>query len=219
MLGSSTVAVRLVIAILFGVMFWTPRAVALQATAYDLQDFIGGLGGWFYPADQAIDPADHYWVQMSYTVKPPATNSNITTITMTKVKQKINKNAGVSSTGTVPAPCSTDPPVTETVTLDLRDLQAVSTISPASSVGPLQVWSVNLLVIGGKALIRVNRVMSPPQCAQSGTTYDVTTQQSDVNSYPIQFSNQEQAKYFQMLISSAVPTFSPPTLNGTATGQ
>jgi len=199
-----------VIGILTISMLSESSAVASQATASDITDFIKNSGGWFYSTDLSHpgDTLNHYWVQRSYTITPAAGSSSIVTIAVVQGEQKVNRSTGA------PPPCSTTQPATETVTLDLRVLQSATTISGPTVSGPLQIWSVGLLVSGGKPLIRVIKGASAPGCPPAGGTNDISTQQSDVNTYAIQFANQDQAKYFQMLIASAVPAFNPPMING-----
>lgn len=200
---------------------WVTNAQAAQAMPSDITDFITRMGGWFYvtdanndPTDRIKDPTAEYWVQVSYlaTLAPAGTNN--TTITMTRYNQQRED----TSKGTI---CLTRSVVTEVVALDLRELQPVSSITQAT-VGPLTIWSVNLLVNGGKALVRkkttvapptiVSTPAGPPTCPglRNGQTVKTSTLQSDISSYPIQFADEGQAKYFQMLIAGAVPNMNPP---------
>jgi hypothetical protein len=219
---------------------WNAKVLAAQASASDVTDFIGRMGGWFYPIDpkKYNDPNARYWAQLSYTTTT-ATGSANTIITMTRYNQQREDSAK----GTI---CSTDTTVTDTVALDLRELQAKTTLTQRTE-GPLNIWSVNLYMNGGKHLIRIKTATAPPSVAASttvatpppttsppaagvtpapgtntpvaasncpalraGQTVVASTEQSDTNSYEIQFAGEEQAKYFQMLIASAALNMSPP---------
>ena len=217
-----------------GAFFWASAAQAAQAGPSDLTDFIARMGGWFYVTNAQNDRTDQaeYWVQVSYLVASPTAPSNNTTITMTKYNQQREDK----TKGTI---CATDTVVTETAVLDLRELQTKSTITPGAD-GPLKIWSVNLLMNGGKALIRKRTSIAPPTVVaaagvapspsaaaapsppaaaapnpscpalRNGQTVVASTQQSDTSTYSIQFADEGQAKYFQMLISGAAPNMSPP---------
>lgn len=197
--------------------------MAIQATQYDILDFIQRLGGWYAKADvQAVRPTDqdHYWEQVIYKTMAPATNSNVTTITMTRSYNQENH-----SNGNV---CPTNMPVTQTVTLDLRELAPTAEIIKSdekitiglTSFGTKPIWSVNLVATSTQALIRnvetttVPTGTPPSTCAPVALKWDAYTTQLDVGTYSIQFADENQAIYLQMLIESAVPTFNPPRLNG-----
>jgi hypothetical protein len=165
-----------------------------------------------------------------------ASGSNITTLIMTKsMLQAESATGGIASPSasgppTIGPPCSNGMTTTETVTLDLRELQAASTpvqstetIDEGRANNPtITLWTVNLMVNGGKKLIRVNTVTSPPTCkgAQGssvalpgGKPVNSTTSQKDVNTYPVVFADGDQAKYLQMLVSGLVPSLNPPRSN------
>ena len=240
---------------LIALLFLAPGAAATQATTSDLTDHIVQLGGWF--KDAGSGSTYQYWAQVSYTLqsaasgsKPTtagaspttpgpnsgASGSNITTLIMTKTMLQAELATGGISTPSTSGPPTIGPPcangmiVTETVTLDLRELQAAS--APAQSAEIIDegkadknptvtLWTVNLTVNGKKNLIRVSTLTSPPTCKNAGNPVALpngkpvhsTTSQTDVNTYPIVFADADQAKYLQMLVNSLVPTLNPPRLN------
>lgn len=219
---------------------------AAPASTTDLTDFITRMGGWFYETDadnnspaKIVDPWAKYWVQVSYTASSNATPSYVTTIKMTRYNQQREDTKGV---------CSTDNVVTDMVVLDLRELQPTAPITADKVDKKWPVWSVKLMMNGGKPLIRVVTTVTPPTIVgfsagssapassapassgpgtgtaatcpalRNGQQLIATTQQSDQNFYSIQFAGQDQAKYFQMLIATAVPGLAPPRAkNGTPT--
>jgi hypothetical protein len=206
---------------------WAAVAEGAQpANATDLTDYIARLGGWFHvtdsnsdPTDQIHDPSAEYWVQVSYSVLAPATGSNLTTIKMTEYEQQREDTKGICSTGNV---------TTDTVMIDLRELQTDKVTITPGTAGSLKVWLVNLVMPG--PLIRVVRAITPPTIvgfsAGSTTTGSgtaatcpalrndqhirATTQQFDTGTYPIQFAVADEAKYFKMLITSATGNLNPP---------
>lgn len=234
--------------LMLGAVLGAP-ARATQAGATDLMDFITRMGGWFRPVDSSKyrDSFGYYWQQVTYQAAPPAVGSNITTITMTKY----NEERQDVKTGAL---CTTETVVTDTVTIDLRELRAATTAPSQDKDG---IWSVSLVINSNKPLIRVKEIIAAPQtfvpaapassssgsptgagggapstgvipptgtvvasgsassCSaqpRNGYAYKATTRQSDEYRYPIQFAGLEQARYFQMLVASAVPTFTPPRL-------
>jgi hypothetical protein len=157
----------------------------------------------------------------------PTSGTNITTLVMTKSMMEAEKLTGgitttinqVSSLG--PA-CSNGMTTMDTITLDLRELQS-TTVKPVTetidegrgaSNPKIDVWNVSLKMNGGKNIIRVNTVESPPTCKvttlPNGQAIDSKVTQEDKSEYAIEFADEGQARYLQMLIESVVPTLNPP---------
>lgn len=165
----------------------------------------------------------------------PATGSsgsNITTLVKTQsMMQAELGSGGITSSGTVGPACSNGMTVTETVTLDLRELKAASAPTPDSTTieegrtakNPrIALWKVRLQINGGKKLIRINTTQTPPTCKDSsgnpvslpgGNPVQIATSQIDQDYYDIEFADADQAKYLQMLINSLVPSLNPPRPN------
>lgn len=158
--------------------------------------------------------------------------SNITTLVKTQsMMQAELATGGITSSGTVGPPCSNGMTVTETVTLDLRELKAAS--APTSNSMTIEegraaknptvnLWTVRLQINGGKKLIRVNTVETPPTCKDSsgvpvslpgGKPVQSVMSQSDQDHYDIEFVDADQAKYLQMLVNSVIPSLNPPRPN------
>jgi hypothetical protein len=220
----------------------SPVAQAGQpATATDLMDCITRMGGWFLETNvngQPIavkdrDRSVQYWAQVSYVVTPPATNSNLTTIKMTRYDQEREDTKGV---------CSTENMTTDTVLIDLRELQISKvTLTPPpdpkdkdkdknKNEDKVKVWKVNLVMNDGRPIIRKVTTVTPPtivgfSAASSapgigtaatcpglryGQDIKATTDQADVNTYAIEFANPDEAKYLLMLIQSQGSSLNPP---------
>jgi hypothetical protein len=213
---------------------WSPlgsTAAAAPPVASDLTDFIARVGGYLYTTS-GDDTKEHYWVQVSYKTIAPTSSPNITTITMTKFNPAAvygttgngvpptSSPAALTATSTNPASlnlCAAANYVVETVTLDLRDLQAKTSEAQASE-GTHQIWSVTLQT-NGDNLIRKNKQTLPANCPPSGIKPDSAMEQQDVSQYAIFFTYKSQADHFQNLVRNTIPNLSPPTLVQTTPGQ
>ena len=219
--------------------YWAQVSYTLQSTASGSKASTPGASSTTPAASSTTPGANSTSPGAGPTSPGPssgASGSNITTLIMTKTMLQAELATGGISTPpsggapTIGPPCANGMTVMETVTLDLRELQAASTPiqSPetidegrAANNPTFNVWTVKLTVNGGKKLIRVNTVTSPPTCKNAGVPVALpngksvlsTTSQKDVSAYPIVFADLDQAKYLQMLVSSLVPTLNPPRLN------
>jgi len=208
---------------------WESRALAATPAASDLTDFIQKLGGYMFPNNDGTVQIQIFWEQISYVVTPAASSSNITKIVMTKYP----KASVYSATGTgLAAPANPTPPTTapalpsafnvcaadnytiETITLDLRDLQATATKSQDVDASNT-IWKVTLKTPGGK-FIRQNTQTLPANCPSPNTNIPKSAmQQQDVSQYAIVFADEGQARQFAWLVSNVIPTLNAPILVGT----
>jgi hypothetical protein len=208
---------------------WASDARAAAPGVNDLTDFIQRLGGYLFTITDTSVPSQIFWEQVSYKVAT-ASNSNITTITMTKY----NKAAVYISTGNgmiSPAPltststnpsafnlCAADDYIVDTVMLDLRDLKSVSTKTSGLDDQQHPIWSV-VLQKNGENFIRKNTQALPANCASANHQPKTKIVQQDVNQYPIVFADEGQANQFQKLVTNVIPTLNPPTFIGPTPGQ
>jgi hypothetical protein len=220
------------------------QAFAVQAGAPDIADFITRLGGWFQsnPLTSQItnSTSTQQWVQASYSASL-ATNNTTLTITMTTT----NESATVVVTQPVPfgqtgAPCLMYPIKTDTVTLDLREIQPVTKdefqkvqrdsahLPELTGIDDFNVWQVTLKSRNGQPLIREKTTTAwpqPPSGSQPSTTPlacstlpaspkpMIITSQKDVPEYAIEFADPNQANYFMMLVATVAPTLNPLSAN------
>jgi len=211
---------------------WASPALAATPVVSDLTDYIQELGGYFFTIPNANVTNEIFWEQASYKVTPASSPSNITTIVMTKYDKAAvytvsgsgsSSQAVWSATGTAnPASfnfCSATDYVVETVTLDLRNLQAVATKQPDTTGGGNNIFSVVLKMNSGY-LIRQNTQTLPATCPPQ-TSYKPGTKQTqqDVNSYTIRFPLEAEANQFVSLVTNVIPTLNPPILIGTTPSQ
>jgi hypothetical protein len=229
---------RTAVALFFigSLMTWSPwRSDALAATPQvsDLTDYIAMLGGYLFTTSGSDDTNNIYWVQVSYKVTPATSTSNVTTIVMTRYNPAaVSRASGLWLPIATLAPatptstnlaqfnfCASDIYEVDTITLDLRDLQAVSTKTTGTD-GAQPTWSIVLQTNSGN-FIRENKQSLPPTCPYSGWDKKgkVTVVQTDVTNYPILFANEQEANQFQKLVSNVIPTLNPPVLIGVTPGQ
>ncbi len=213
----------------------TSDAISATATLPDMTDFITRLGGYLFPVAGPSDKAI-YWLQLSYSVAAPATPSNITTITMTKLPMaSVFKGSGTGLPAVQPTTLTpTTPTVTllnacnvlnysvEKVTLDLRDIQLITPAPTQSTDGGNKVWAVVLQTSNKANLIRKNTQTLPATCSVSlpgQAQPDSKMEQTDVSEYPILFADLTQANRFVKLLNNVIPTLNPPVLIETAPAQ